>query len=96
MRSRKGELVNPPVINRKRTAPAPSKSPEGKRINLVLADSAYSGAMELSRETRRTLSEIVRYGLALVRIAVEEGRNGNKLVVTKPTGEPIKEIMMPL
>ena len=67
----------------------------GKRINLVLGDQTYNGVMDLSRDTRRSLSELIRWGLALVRIAIEEGRTGNRLVVTKANGEPIREIVIP-
>jgi hypothetical protein len=67
----------------------------GKRVNLVLSNGSYDGLVDLSKQTRRSLSELIRWGLALVRIAIEEGRNGNRLVITNPDGQPIREVVIP-
>lgn len=68
---------------------------EGKRLNLILSESAYTEVRNLAKATNQTITTLVRLGLSLVRIAMEEARQGNKLVITKASGEPIKEIVLP-
>jgi hypothetical protein len=41
------------------------------------------------------MTEIVRLALGLVRVAISESRQGNKLIVTNAKGEPLKEIVLP-
>jgi hypothetical protein len=86
----RGEIVNASTTGR---TPAVA---DVRRMNLVLPEASYLAAFELSRETHITLSELVRFGLALVKFAVEAKRLGNRLMITKDSGEPIKEIGLPL
>ena len=67
----------------------------GKRVNFVLSEKAHSELVGLAKETRRSMTELVRLGLGLVRIAIEAERNGNRLVVANSEGVPIKEIVLP-
>jgi hypothetical protein len=67
----------------------------GKRVNFVLSEKAHSELVSLAKETRRSMTELVRLGLGLVRIAIEAGRDGNRLIVADSTGQPIKEIVLP-
>lgn len=67
----------------------------GKRVNFVLSEKAHSELLSLSKDTMRTMTELVRLGLGLVKIAIEAERNGNRLIVTKANGEPVKEIVLP-
>jgi len=41
------------------------------------------------------MTELVRLGLGLVKVALEAQQNGNKLVVTTAEGQPLKEIVLP-
>jgi hypothetical protein len=41
------------------------------------------------------MCEIIRVGLALAKIAINESRVGNKVVVTTADGKPIKELVLP-
>jgi len=66
----------------------------GKRLNLNLSARAYDELAALSVETRRSMSEIIRVGLALAKIAINEGRAGNKVVITTKDGKPIKELIL--
>jgi hypothetical protein len=78
------------------TQPAAASTPRiGKRINFQLSERAYMELTELSRETHRSMTEIVRLGLTLVKIAIEEQLKGNKLIVTTAKGTPVKEIVLP-
>ena len=76
---------------------AASTSPTliGKRVNFVLSEKGYSDLVALAKDTRRSMTEIVRLGLGLVRIAIEAEREGNRLIVTSKVGDPIKEVVLP-
>ncbi len=67
----------------------------GKRVNFVLSDKAHSELVTLARETKRSMTELIRLGLGLVKIALEAERNGNRVVVTTPEGRPVKELVLP-
>ena len=67
----------------------------GKRVNFVLSERAYSELASLAKETRRTMTELVRLGLGLVKLAIDAQSNGHRLVVTNAAGEPVKEIVLP-
>jgi hypothetical protein len=78
------------------TAPAPALAPaNGKRVNFILSEKAHSDLVALSESTHRSMTEVIRLGLGLVKIALEAARKGHKLVVTNPEGLPIKEIVLP-
>ena len=66
-----------------------------RRVNLNLSEKAYNDLHELSAETSRTMTEVIRLGLGLVKLAVTEARTGNKLVVVSQEGRPLKEILLP-
>ena len=41
------------------------------------------------------MTELVRLGLGLVKIAIEAERRGHRLIVTTAEGDPVKEIVLP-
>lgn len=55
----------------------------------------HSELVTLARETKRSMTDLVRLGLALVKIAIEAERNGNRLIVTTSDGRPVKELVLP-
>jgi hypothetical protein len=67
----------------------------GRRVNFVLSERAHSDLVALSKATMRSMTELIRLGLGLVKLALEAERSGNKLVVTTADGHPIKEIVLP-
>jgi hypothetical protein len=73
----------------------PSPNRTEKRINLVLPASAYAEVYGLSKSTKRSLTDLVRLGLGLVKIAIEEVAKGNKLIVASADGQAIKELVIP-
>ncbi len=66
-----------------------------KRLNITLTDTAYAEVTALSKTTRRSITELVRLGLALVKISIEETGNKNILVIVSPDGRALKEIVLP-
>jgi len=65
-----------------------------KRLNLDLTPAAYKLLQDLASESGRSMTDILRIGLALVGIAQEEATRGRSLGVIE--GEKvIKEIVLP-
>ena len=67
----------------------------GRRVNFVLSEKAHKDLVSLSKHSMRSMTELVRLGLGLVKLALEAQQNGNKLVVTTADGRPVKEIVLP-
>jgi len=85
------------MLNTTLSAPAaPLTSPfTGKRVNFILSESSHSDLAALAESTRRSMTDVVRLGLGLVKIALEASKNGHRLVVTNAEGQPLKEIVIP-
>ena len=66
-----------------------------KRLNVSLSERAYSDLSHASHETKRSMTELVRLGIGLVRIALEAEREGNRIVIASPDGKAQKEIVLP-
>ena len=66
-----------------------------KRVNFVLSERAYSELQSLSKGMNRSMTELIRLGLGLVKIALDAANNGNRIVVTTSDGQPVKEIVIP-
>jgi hypothetical protein len=77
------------------TAMRNEDSPKEKRLNIVLPETLYSEMAALARRVKMSITDLVRLGLALVKIAVEESRKGNKLIVTDSDGNPLRELVLP-
>jgi hypothetical protein len=67
----------------------------GRRVNFVLSEKAHTDLVSLSKNSMRSMTELVRLGLGLVKVALEAQQNGNKLIVTTADGQPLKEIVLP-
>jgi len=73
-------------------AEAPSVPP---RLNVFLSERARLDLQRVAAIRKTTLTEVVRLGLALAKIAVEEAERGNKLMITDKDGRPLREIILP-
>lgn len=65
-----------------------------KRLNLNVTGKAHAELLELSKKTNRSMSEIIRLGVGLAKIALEQKDKGNSIMVTNSKGDPIKEIII--
>jgi hypothetical protein len=74
---------------------APSPNVESKRLNFVLSEKAHSELTTMARRTRRSMTELIRLALGLLKIALEAQQNGHKVIVTSADGQPLKEIVLP-
>lgn len=85
----------PAVLQDKKKDTAPSLVPGVKRLNHIVPEKLYQQVVELSRETRLDITDIVRLGLGLVMVAIREAQQGNKIIVADSNGVPIKELVLP-
>jgi hypothetical protein len=72
-----------------------SRVEDRKRLNFNLTVRAFDELKRLSDESGLSMTEIMRLGLGLIRIAFDEERKGNTLVVSTSDGRHLKEIVLP-
>ena len=71
------------------------KGPKMKRLNVNLPDGVHEDLRILAERSGRSMTEIVRTGLGLVRVALEEAERNNTLAVTNAKGLLVKQIVLP-
>jgi hypothetical protein len=65
-----------------------------KRLNINLPTSVYNELQKLSVQSGRSMTEVIRTGFGLAKIAIEEGEKDRRLAVTTPDGKILKEIVI--
>jgi hypothetical protein len=75
-------------------SPALSAAVE-KRLAINLSERAYLDLKQCAEGTSRSMTDVIRMGIGLYKVAVEVVRENNKLVVVSATGKPLKEIVLP-
>jgi hypothetical protein len=68
---------------------------EERRINIKLSARSAEDLEKLCDSEKLSISQVVRFGLTLVKLYFEERRNGNILVVATPARRAIKEVVFP-
>jgi len=68
---------------------------ETKKLNFNVTDQAHRDLAALARLTGRSMTEIIRLGIALARIVLEGQRCGQHFVVTDNQGKALKELVLP-
>lgn len=66
-----------------------------RRLNVNLPEPVYVELQSLAKESGRSITDLMRMALGLVKIAVEETNRGNALFVGTRNGEPIKQLLIP-
>lgn len=66
-----------------------------KRLNLNLSARAYSELEQLAQTNHVSMTEIVRLGIGLAKIAIDAKHRGHMLWIAKEDGEVIKELVLP-
>ncbi len=61
----------------------------------MLSEKAHAELNRLSNESKRSMTELVRLSLGLMKMALEETKLGNRIVVTTAEGRVLKEIILP-
>jgi hypothetical protein len=65
------------------------------RINVNLPESARAEVDQLVEMSGHSITQLVRFGLSLVKVVLHESKLGNKLIVTTADGKAIKELIIP-
>jgi hypothetical protein len=73
----------------------PVKATSSWRLTVDLSEADYKEMTSLAVNNRVKLSDFVRLGLALVRLALKAKKSGHKIIVTKANGTPLREIVLP-
>lgn len=68
---------------------------ESRRLNINLPGQVALDLENLSNTSGRSMTEIIRNALGLVKIAHDVVENDQKLVIADSSGKPIKEIILP-
>jgi hypothetical protein len=66
-----------------------------QRVNLNLPMKSYQDLEILADKTGRTMTDILRFGLSMVKLYLEETEQGRKLFIASPNGKAISEIRFP-
>src|SRR5579863_2891892 len=66
-----------------------------KRLSFNLTIGAFEELKRISQELGTSMKDVLRLALGLVRIAVDEAKRGNKLVIVSQVGEQLREIVLP-
>ena len=65
------------------------------RLNINLSANARAEVSSLAEASSRSVTDLVRLGLSLLKVVYEETARGNKLIVTTSDGHPVKELVIP-
>ncbi len=65
-----------------------------KRLNLDLSPEAFDMLQKLAEESGKNMTEVVRMGISLCKIAQEEKHKGRSLGVVKDD-QVVKELVLP-
>ena len=93
----KKELMNHANTSRP-NAVAEEANEEGRlarRLNVNLPEASYQELKDLAKRNGRSLTEVVKLALRLVKVALDERAEGNRLAITTSDGLLLKEIILP-
>jgi hypothetical protein len=77
------------------TTDVASPEPQYKRENFKFPERTARELERISTESGITKTEVVRQGIALMRVCWDEMKLGNRLVVQNADGQVIKELVLP-
>jgi predicted transcriptional regulator len=66
-----------------------------RRLNINLPENVADELQDIANKSHRTMTDVVRTALALVKIASDASEKNQKLVVADESGKPIKEVVLP-
>ena len=75
-------------------APAFRAKPKS-RLNLNLSETAREQITALAEQSDRSITELVRLALSVLKVILDERKEGHKLIVMTPDGKPLKELVIP-
>ena len=66
-----------------------------RRLSFILSESAYDELQELALKSHRSMTELVRFGIGLMRVAEDAKKQKLKLMVVNENNEAVREIVLP-
>jgi hypothetical protein len=66
-----------------------------KRLNFAISERARQELEVIAREHDRTMTDVIRLGISLAKIALGASRRGEKILIAREDGEPIRELVLP-
>ena len=65
------------------------------RLNVNLPAAVADDLVKMSEQSGKTMTEIVRNALGLVKLAQDVSNRNQKLIITDSNDKPLKEILLP-
>ena len=65
------------------------------RLNVVLSKKAYADLNQLATQNRMSMTDVIRTGIGLLKLALDARRKGQKLVLADEQGKAISELILP-
>ncbi|MBB4635630.1 ribbon-helix-helix domain-containing protein [Longimicrobium terrae] len=78
-----------------RAATSVEDAQETRRLNVNLPNSVYEELQEMAKLSQRSLSDLIRTALGLVKVVLHEARKGNHLYIGTQDGVILKELVLP-
>jgi hypothetical protein len=69
-------------------------TPPTRRLNINLPAEAYEMLQTLAEDSGQSMTQVLRSGLGLAKLAREEGKNDRSLAVIDRDGKVVKEIVI--
>ena len=84
---------NPAAPVEERPGPAEGST---RRFTLNLTQEAYDQMSDLADRTNHSMTELIRFGLAIIHHTYDDVKKGNKLVIAAPDGRVLRELVLPI
>jgi len=69
--------------------------PTVRRLNFIVSETSYQELQDLAQTSRRSMTDLVRYGIGMIRLILEAQRHKQKLMVVDENNNAVKEIVLP-
>ena len=67
----------------------------GGRSGIIFSPQAYAEMEQLSSQSGHSVLELVRLGLGYVKLMLETAKKGNLVLICRPDGNPIEQVVLP-
>jgi hypothetical protein len=72
-----------------------STKPASRRLNFILTQASFEDFQRMAFQTGRSMTDLLRYALGVMKIVVEAHRSGQRIVVIDKDNKAVKEIVLP-
>jgi hypothetical protein len=86
--------LSPNELAQPQDSTKPRRPYRAKRENFKLPERCAADLERISQESQITKTEVVRQGIALMKVAWDESKAGNRLVVLASDGTMVKELIL--